>query len=164
MKRLGKPFPSLGSKQAVGTIAADIAPKTPKGDLGLAPTRSKRDRLEAAAGNVPTGTLPERIIANWLAGRGILFTSQTPILGGALHIGGSVVDFILPTLGPPPGTALRVQGSYWHSLFNRQAKDALQQERLTAQGYTTVDAWETEVYDAVLGGYLDDYLIGLVYG
>jgi hypothetical protein len=57
-----------------------------------------------------------------------------------------------------------VQGSYWHSLFNRQAKDALQQERLTAQGYTTVDAWETEVYDAVLGGYLDDYLIGLVYG
>jgi hypothetical protein len=50
---------------------------------------------------------------------------------------------------------LRVQGSYWHSLFNRQAKDALQQERLTAQGYTTVDAWENEVYDAVLGGYLD---------
>lgn len=164
MKRLGAPFPQLGSKRSVGTIAADIAPKVPKGDLGLAPTKSRRDRLEAAAGTVQEGTLPERIIANWLAGRGILFTSQTPVAGGALHIGGSVVDFILPTLGLPPGTALRVQGSYWHSLFNRQSKDAMQHERLVALGYTAVDAWENEVYDAVLGGYLDDYLIGLVYG
>ena len=162
--KIGKPFPALGGKQAIGTIAADIAPKTPKGDLGLAPTKSKRARLEEAAGNVPTGTLPERIIANWLIGRGIPHQSQSPILGGSLHIGGSIVDFVLPTVGLPPGLALRVQGSYWHSIFSRQAKDAMQRDRLTAQGYNTVDAWEDEVYEAVLGGYLDEYLIGLVYG
>ncbi len=164
MKRIGKPFPMLGSKQTIGSISADIAPKVPKGDLGLAPTKSKRARLEAAAGTVPTGTLPERIVANWLTGRAIPHQSQSPILGGALHIGGSIVDFVLPTIGLPPGMALRVQGAYWHSIFSRQGKDAMQRDRLIAQGYQTVDAWEDEIYEAVLGGYLDDYMIGLVYG
>ena len=164
MKRMGAPLPQLGSKHSVGVIAADIAPKTPKGDLGVVPFRSRRERLEAAAGNVQEGTLPERIIANWLAGRGIMYQWQTPVAGGALHIGGSIVDFILPTVGLPPGLAMRVQGAYWHSLFSRQSRDAMQHERLVALGYTTVDAWENEVYEAVLGGYLDDYLIGLVYG
>ena len=164
MKRIGKPFPMLGSKQTIGSIAADIAPKVPKGDLGLAPTKSKRARLEAAAGTVQEGTLPERIVANWLTGRSIAHQSQSPILGGALHIGGSIVDFVLPTIGLPPGMALRVQGAYWHSIFSRQGKDAMQRDRLIAQGYQTVDAWEDEIYEAVLGGYLDDYMIGLVYG
>ena len=122
-----------------------------------------RERCELAADPQLPGTLPERIVRRWLMKSGLPYYEQQIAEGGHLRIGGAVVDFIVQ-IGRPPGIAVRVQGSYWHKLPERVAKEFVQYNRLQAKGYRVADLWEGDVYLAVLGGYLNTYLSNTIYG
>ena len=123
---------------------------------------TERERLELAAAQ-GVGTLPERIIRKWFEKAGLPVFEQQIVYGGHLRIGGGVVDFIV-NIGTPPGIAIRVQGDYWHKMPDRVAKDWVQYERLVAKGYRVVDLWEGDIYEAVLGGFLDSYMKENLFG
>lgn len=153
---------ALGPKRKRSLIAADER-MVVKGDKNLVPLPgSERERLEQKAAQ-GTGTLPERIIQRWLETSGIPFFAQQIEFGGHMRVGGGVVDFVV-SIGAPPGIVIRVQGSYWHTLPDRVTKDYVQRERLIAKGYRIFDAWEHDIYDAVLGGYLGSYMMENLYG
>jgi G:T-mismatch repair DNA endonuclease (very short patch repair protein) len=123
---------------------------------------AEQDKLEAAALQGVLGTLPERIVWKWLVDHQHRFIVQQTEFGGPLVIGGAVVDFVVYDLGRP--VALRVQGTYWHGpqFPQRQARDDEQFARLTAMGYHVVDAWEQDIYNAVLNDALTAYIMGEV--
>lgn len=151
---------ALGKKRGTKVIPPSerITAGPPKGEH-----LTERERLELAADPQLPGTLPERIVRKWLAQSGLQYYEQQIAEGGHLRIGGAVIDFIV-YIGAPPGVACRIQGSYWHLLPDRVAKDFVQANRLRAKGYRIFDAWEGDVYDAVLNGYLNSYLTNGLYG
>ena len=122
---------------------------------------AQRDLLEEAALQGVIGTLPERIVWKWLIDRGHRFIVERSEFGGALVLGGAVVDFVIYDLAGQP-IALRVMGDYWHGprFPGRQARDDEQFQRLTAMGYMVVDLWEGDIYNAVLQERLTAYIMG----
>jgi len=151
-KRPGKPLPQLGKKRSPKSSYAKAGRG---GDRSLLLTTDKRKKLERFA-TQGTGTLPERIVERALIDLDLTYTKQAHV-GSALVIGGGVVDFVV-YYGPLPGVAVRVQGDYWHTMRPRMAKDRVQFERLKAKGYRVFDAWEHDVYEAALGGFIHDYV------
>ena len=118
----------------------------------------KAEVLEAVA-NLPgskkmwiplDGTLPEIMVGLGLVLLGLTFESQTSAGGGRLYEGGSVIDFKV-SLGAQP-IAVRVQGDYWHTKGDRESKDAVQFDRLHAEGFLVADVWEADIYEAWLQG------------
>lgn len=100
---------------------------------------------------IPTGgTLPELIVAYCLVKAHMEFLAQHPVVGGKLHLGGSVVDFLV-RLGSQT-VVVRVQGDYWHSLPDRRRKDSVQFDRLKAQRFLVADLWEHDLYQAWASG------------
>ena len=159
-KPIGRAFKSLTqrprsrelggrSKQANLKIPKSLNYEKIKADFEAAVLRlSKKDREQ-----IPVdGTLPERMAAYALVKLGIAFTTQNWEGGGRLYLGGAVVDikaFIGATI-----VIIRVQGDYWHSLKDRIYKDAVQYDRLVAQGYIVLDLWEHDLYQAWADGRL----------
>ena len=123
----------------------------------------ERDLLEEAAMQGVVGTLPERIVWKWLVDRDYRFIMQRSEFGGALVLGGAIVDFVVYDLAGQP-VALRVQGTYWHgpAFPARQARDDEHYHRLTAMGYLVVDLWEHDIYAAVLHKALTAFILGAV--
>lgn len=112
------------------------------------------------------GTLPERIIYKALKDRRLIpgmFSFQSTLTGGRLHLGGLVADFLCER----PPVVIRVQGSYWHGEFDRQTgnllhgdivqgrKDDEQGQILNSMGYAVIDIFEENCYDQYL---LDSFL------
>ncbi len=161
MPRIGKPLPQITRKRFPFASKAD--PHRGKREKSWNPLPSDDERLELAALQNDTGTLPERIVEKWLIKEGLPYQKQHAIGGGSLHVGGSVVDFIVP-IGTPPGVAVRVQGSFWHTLAPRVAKDRVQYQRLIAKGFRVATLWEHDIYEAVLQGFMDRYMRQNLYG
>lgn len=109
-----------------------------------------------------SGTLPEQMVALALCWLKLPFQCQRSEDGGRLRLGGAVVDFVV-WLGSKP-TVLRCHGDYWHSLKDRKLKDAVQLERLRAQGYRVADLWEGEIYQAWVDGRLKTFVDDSIQG
>lgn len=108
------------------------------------------------------GTLPERIFFKQMKDRrlvnGVDFTFQSSQVGGRLHLGGMVVDFLFER----PKLAVRIQGEHWHGQFDRINGDLLsgdivqgrrddeQGQILEEMNYTVMDLWEGTCYDQYL--------------
>lgn len=153
-------IPSLGDMpKAPKRIKAEPIPLRPR----IVDRGTERDLLEEAALQGVVGTLPERIVWKWLIDRQYRFIMQRSEFGGALVLGGAVVDFVVYDLAGQP-VALRVQGDYWHGpkFPDRQARDDEHYHRLTAMGYLVVDLWEHDIYNAVLHKRLTAYILGEV--
>lgn len=109
----------------------------------------------------PVGTLPEIMVALALIWLGYYFWGQVAELGGRLHVGGGVVDYIV-WLGRQ--VIVRVQGDYWHSLPGRQLQDAVQWDRLHQRGYLVADLWEHDIYQAWVDGRLKEFVEAALLG
>ena len=83
----------------------------------------------------------ERAVAEWLNRNNIDYTPQVGMLGGRIGKGGAVVDFELYYLS----IILRIMGQYWHKGLVANARDKVQRELLTNQGYTVVDILESNL-------------------
>lgn len=159
--KVGKKLPTLNFK-ARSSFRSKAKPELKKSGL-VKVTMSDEEKLESIAAD-PPGTLPERLVRAWLIARNIQYIEQGPTFGGTLRIGGAVVDFILPFMGSNPGTVIRVQGDYWHTMDSRIAKDRAQYERLVAKGYTVVDLWEGDLKSHALGGDLFSWIDSVLTG
>lgn len=146
-RKLGRPLPSLLKRP---TTKARKDPWTGHIDRSLRAMPSKQQRLESFAlqSKDAVGTLPERIVWQWLEHRKYQFLTQYIVSGG-----GARLDFLV-ILGNPPGVAVRVMGNFWHKMPKRIRSDAAQMLRLIAKGYRVVDLWELDIYAAVLAGNL----------
>ncbi len=85
---------------------------------------------------------------------GIHYSFQSSLFGGRLEFGGAVVDFLF--LDRP--LAVRVQGIYWHKVFDRMGhgvNDEDQRLTLEGMGYRVLDAWEDMILNADA---LEDFL------
>ena len=105
------------------------------------------------------GTLPEQMIGLALAWLGYLpgmAQAQMTADGGRLRVGGAVVDWLL-FLGAKT-VAIRVQGTYWHSLPERKLKDVIQYDRLHKLKYLVCDILENDIYLAWVEGRLKDFV------
>jgi hypothetical protein len=114
------------------------------------------------------GTLPERLVAKYLLGRGLPYEGmgynahlyqgwafQLPTIGGRSGSGGgAVLDIAIAAKASLTGkiVAGRVNGSYWHHLPGAPAHDAAQKRALERAGYTVLDIWD---YEATSPGVLD---------
>jgi len=84
----------------------------------------------------------ERKVYNFLTRKNILFNFQSHLIGGfGNETGDTKVDFVLPDRN----ILFRVQGTYWHTGTELEAKDLLQKERLTALGYIVIDLWQEDL-------------------
>jgi len=91
----------------------------------------------------------EKLVADWLDKRGILYDLQSSLLGGRAEFGGAVVDFILIE----SAIILRIMGEYWHAGTIQEAKDREQRTMLENIGYRVVDLQEEDLntnLDAVM--------------
>jgi G:T-mismatch repair DNA endonuclease (very short patch repair protein) len=124
------------------------------------------------------GTLPERIIYKSLTDRHLVpgsdFTFQSSLVGGRIHLGGIVCDFLFER----PPLVIRVQGMYWHGEFDRDNGDLMhgeitqsrrddeQGQTLNRMGYAVVDVWEEDTYNpfilqAWMNKWVDPLLVGV---
>ncbi|MCS7038040.1 MAG: hypothetical protein RMN24_00730 [Anaerolineae bacterium] len=163
LKHLARPLPPLRGKPLYGISPAPIRKR---GFPPFAPWPHEDQRLEALAEPAgPVGTLPERLVRRYLLDRNIVFQQYLPV-GAPIRLGGAVVDYLLPFVGRAPGTIIRVQGDYWHTLLPRIGRDRLQYENLVRRGYRVVDAWESDLRQAGIAGlhalyrFLDELLFG----
>ena len=108
-----------------------------------------------------SGTLPEQMVALALCWLKLPFQCQRSEDGGRLRLGGPW--WTSWCLGSKP-TVLRCHGDYWHSLKDRKLKDAVQLERLRAQGYRVADLWEGEIYQAWVDGRLKSFVDDSIQG
>ncbi len=83
----------------------------------------------------------EKLVLQWLIKHRIVFQFATSLGGGFYELGGAVVDFLLPERN----LAWRVMGEYWHRGVVPEGKDAIQREMLTAEGWTVVDLWSSDI-------------------
>jgi hypothetical protein len=86
--------------------------------------------------------LPERIFYKALTDRGFIpdidFTFQSNQLGGRMHLGGLVADFLFPA---PVMVIVQVQ-SVWHTqTLYHQIRDEDQKSILESLGYTVLEVW-----------------------
>jgi hypothetical protein len=114
------------------------------------------------------GTLPERLIAKYLLGRGLPYEGmgysarlnqgwafQLPTRGGRAGSGdGAVIDIAVAGRATFGGKALaiRANGLYWHTRPGAPAHDAAQKKALERQGWAVLDLWD---YEAQSPGVLD---------
>jgi hypothetical protein len=114
------------------------------------------------------GTLPERLIAKYLLGRGLAYEGmlynsrlsqgwvfQLPTLGGRSGSGGgAVLDLAVSSRATFSGKILgiRANGLYWHTRPGAPAHDAAQKKALERAGFEIVDIWD---YEAQAPGVLD---------
>jgi hypothetical protein len=161
MKALGAPmgrslgaFDALGSRPArSGTLplSAGSRQKLPRN-----PNYTKvKVQFEKAVASMPseqqaqipaTGTLPERMVAYALVKLSMFFECQSAHTGGRLRLGGAIVDMIV-YFGTAK-VAVRVNGTYWHTMPERKQKDEVQLMRLRAKRIRVWDAWDLELYHA----------------
>lgn len=133
------------------------------GPLPKAPAKIKppdeQKKLEALAPIVIAGTLPERILYNWLVKEEHSFVMQRKEFGGRDMPGGAIADFVVYSLHFRP-VALRIMGDYWHgpNFPDTQARDDAQSARMRARGYIVVDLIESEIYNAALRDRLGEYI------
>jgi G:T-mismatch repair DNA endonuclease (very short patch repair protein) len=155
MPVLWRPLPQWGSKPrkpAVPKPVSGTARNRPPRRLNY--TKLKEAVLAqiaslsaAAQAKIPlAGTLPEIMVALALVQIGWQFQCQSPESGARLRLGGSVVDFVV-VLGATK-VIIRVNGDYWHTLPGAAQRDAMQEARLSSQGYLVVDLWEQALYEA----------------
>lgn len=104
------------------------------------------------------GSLPERVLENWLRRRGFQYERDVPELGGMVT-GGAIIDFLIFGLGAEP-VVIRVQGRWIHR--NRQLTDLHQRVRLQLRGYRVVDLWDDELLAAARGDRLGEYVLAQV--
>lgn len=105
------------------------------------------------------GSLPERILYKEFQRRRVTFSYQSSMLGGRLELGGMVADFILYDYG----AVVRVQGTYWHTGAEPEARDAQQKAILENRGWDVWDIWDWEVLDEdIMTEWLDRHLEGVL--
>jgi len=102
------------------------------------------------------GSLPEKVLDNWLRRRGYSYVREVPELGG-FTVGGAILDFVVYGLGTAP-IVLRINGRYIHR--NRQLMDEHQRVRLRMRGYHVVDLWDDELMAAADADRLGRYVLG----
>ena len=84
----------------------------------------------------------ERIVYIYLVEHSIEFTFQSQLIGGfGSQLGDAKVDCVIPDRN----IVIRVQGEYWHTGVDIEAKDALQKERLSSLGYIVIDIWTQDI-------------------
>ncbi len=95
------------------------------------------------------GTLPEQVVFGYLIKAGFMnnvdFNFQSSQMGGRQETGGQVADFIL--IAFKPQRVIRVQGDFWHSGSQREAKDLISKMALTARGFIVFDLFEHDIYN-----------------
>ncbi len=80
----------------------------------------------------------EILVYYYLLTKGEVFEFQAQLIGGfGNETGDTKVDFTLPE----KMILFRVQGDYFHTGADVEAKDYLQKDRLSAMGYTVIDLW-----------------------
>ena len=95
----------------------------------------------------PNGTLPELVTLHYLLKWNVPHWYQIALFGGHVR-GGIIPDFILTS-----GTAIEVQGSYWHEGFERDEADRTKQFRMLGQVVNgirierVVEVWDTKLYN-----------------
>ena len=105
------------------------------------------------------GSIPERILYKELERRKVTFTFQSSMLGGRLQLGGMVADFILADYG----AVIRVQGTFWHTGIEAEARDAYQKAIIENKGYDCWDAWDWEILDEdIMNDWLERHLEGVL--
>lgn len=82
----------------------------------------------------------------WLVKRGyrptVDFEFQSHMIGGYnRELGDAIADFLLIK----EKIIFRVQGEYWHTGTQEQARDTIQKENLQGMGYTVVDLQEQDL-------------------
>jgi hypothetical protein len=76
---------------------------------------------------LPDATTPELIVYLWLQQRGYEFEFQVQVNGGRRDVGGSVIDFVVRA---GKDWALRIQGSFWHTGYEKEASDNLRKQQI----------------------------------
>lgn len=116
---------------------------------GVKRPRVGEDQLEARAVSADRvrGTLPERIVYQYLASRlrfapGIDFDFQSSLQGGRMELGGIVADFLFELLR----IVIQVQGPT-HDTFLRQRKDEEQISALSDMGYRVFELDDETIYN-----------------
>ena len=146
----------------------------------LADVMTRREQLEfqAAVSGLPSGrtagTVPERLVAAWLVthnysygGSGYVTDAtkdwffQLPLFGGRQY-GGAVVDIFVSAGAShtEKGLAIRVNGQYWHTGAEVEAKDEAQKQRLINKGVAVEDIFDYQVMDPGLLDTTFNYLLG----
>lgn len=135
-----------------------------------------REEFAVSASEVQ-GTLPERIVFKSLTDRHLVpgsdFTFQSSLVGGRIHLGGMIADFLFDR----PPLVIRIQGQYWHGQFDRETGDLIhgelsqgrrddeQGQTLNSMGYAVVDFWENDCYDPfILQGLMQKWVDPLLTG
>lgn len=85
---------------------------------------------------------PHAILMKALWEKGYPAQAEVSMGGGRAYLGGSVVDVYIPVMK----TVARVQGDYWHSNMQAQARDDARAIYLKAEGLRVVDVWERDIY------------------
>ena len=78
------------------------------------------------------------------------FTYQSPLMGGRMDKGGSIIDFLFIN---PPDLAVNVQGVYYHYELGAEtrARDILARESMAGQGITLIFVDEDDLIQDPLG-------------
>jgi len=98
------------------------------------------------------GTLPELCTMEWLERKRTPYEFQSAQMGGRRIAGGAVIDFLVD-ISAAGWYVWRVQGEYWHSGMETEARDEAQAERLMRLRIggrpvaAVVDLWELDIYD-----------------
>ena len=162
-----RPLPTLGKPKKATRPQPTSGGKQFKIRKSLNYTRIKSEVMAAIAqlpehqrNAIPAaGTLPEQMIGLALAWLGYLpgmAHAQMTADGGRLRVGGAVVDWLLFLGGNT--VAIRVMGTYWHSLPERKLKDVVQYDRLHKLKYLVCDILENDIYLAWVEGRLRSFV------
>jgi len=78
------------------------------------------------------------------------FTYQSPLMGGRLEKGGTIIDFLFTN---PPNLAVNVQGVYYHYELGAEikARDIFAREALAGQGTTLIFVDEDDLEQDAIG-------------
>jgi hypothetical protein len=97
----------------------------------------------------PNATLPELVVMDYLDMNRFRYAFQAIVDGGWAQRGGLIPDFVVDCRGV--GTAILVQGNYWHTRGDKEEDDAITRLRLMG-AYThgieidrVVFVWEDRV-------------------
>ena len=98
------------------------------------------------------GSIPEYMVLQALNRLGLRdgydFTYQSPLQGGRMEKGGSVVDFLFIN---PPDLGINVQGEYWHYAqgITKTMSDDMARAILAGQGINLIMIDENDIYKDV---------------
>ena len=135
---------AIGGGGGVGGVGGVPSPtgtgilSFPRGETILKEER----RVSTLTPEMPMSDI-EAIVYQWLTRKNIEFQFQTSLMGGFYQLGGTVVDFLIPSRN----LAWRVQGEYFHSGVTKEGSDLIQREMLTELGWTVVDLFSNDIID-----------------